>query len=49
MFKGIFETKMFILRKERFGKNLGPGENDEGVFCDQSQNLPREVVVNTEK
>lgn len=40
---------MLVLRKGSLGENLGPAENDEGVFCNQSQNRPRELAVNIEK
>lgn len=49
MCKGIFVSKMLILWKESLGENLGPAENDEGVFCNQSQNFPTEVAVNIEE
>lgn len=41
--------KTLILRKGSLGTNLGPAEYDERVFCDQSQNLPREVAGNMKK
>lgn len=41
--------KTLILRKGSLGANLGPAKYNEGVFCDQSQNFPREFAVNIEK
>lgn len=41
--------KTLILRKGSLGTNLGPDKYDEWVFCDQSQNFPREFAVNMKK
>lgn len=41
--------KTLILRKGSLGTNLGAAKYDEGVFCDESQNFPREFAVNIKK